>query len=183
MQIEPSGIAGLLQVRAPVRHDDRGSFREVYRLDVLRDALGYEPHLRQGNVARSRAGVLRGFHAEPWIKLIDVVFGTAHCAIADLRPDSPTFGEVEEFLLKDEHGERTALYLEEGLGNAYYAVTDVVYGYSVGHEWDPSVDNAAVAWDDPDLAVDWPTSRPILSDADRRNPTLRERFPDHPRFW
>jgi dTDP-4-dehydrorhamnose 3,5-epimerase-like enzyme len=43
-------------------------------------------------------------------------------------------------------------------------------------------DRRAVAWDDPDLAVSWPVDVPAVSDDDRANPTLRERFPDHPSF-
>ena len=56
-------------------------------------------------------------------------------------------------------------------------MTDTDYVYDVGGYWSPDVDKRAIAWDDPDLAVDWPVASPSVSDADSANPTLRQRFP------
>jgi dTDP-4-dehydrorhamnose 3,5-epimerase len=74
------------------------------------------------------------------------------------------------------------LFVAEGLANAYAVVGEgeADYLYDVTREWTPDADKRAVAWDDPDLAVRWPVDAPLLSEDDRRNPTLRERFPDHP---
>ena len=70
------------------------SFREAYQAEKMR-ALGLpEFHPVQFNVSDSPLGTLRGFHAEPWEKFIHVVSGTAFSAIADIRPDSPTFKKV-----------------------------------------------------------------------------------------
>lgn len=148
----------------------------------LEDALGRSVNLRQGNHARSAPGVLRGFHAEPWDKLVYVVRGRALAAIADIRPESPTFGAVETFELGD-GTDRLRLFVSEGLANSYctFGDEDVDYLYDVSEEYWPA-DKRAVAWDDPDLGVEWPVHERIVSDADRVNPTLRERFPDHPRF-
>ena len=112
-----------------------------------------------------------------------VARGTVMAAIADIRPGSPTFGEVAAFHLGDPPGERVRLFISQGLSNAYcaYGDVEVEYLYDVTAEYRP-VDKNAIAWDDPDLAVDWPVSDPLVSEADRANPTLRERFPDHPRF-
>jgi dTDP-4-dehydrorhamnose 3,5-epimerase len=182
MSVEWTAIPGLFVVRWDTHGDDRGFFRQTYQQGELREALGREVVLAQGNHSRSAPGVLRGFHAEPWDKLVYVARGTVFSAIADLRPDSPTFGEVVTFTLGDPPGERIRLWISEGLGNAFCALTEADYLYDVTAEWAPGVDKGAVAWDDPDLAVDWPVERPELSDADRANPTLRERFPEHPRF-
>jgi dTDP-4-dehydrorhamnose 3,5-epimerase len=180
--VEPTPIAGLLVVRWETHGDDRGFFRQTYRADELAEALGREVTLQQGNHSRSQAGVLRGFHAEPWDKLVYAVRGTAFAAIADLRPDSETFGEVATFRLGDPPGERIRLFVSEGLGNAFCAETDVDYLYDVSDYWHPGVDKREVAWNDPDLAVDWPVTEPALSEADRAAPTLRERFAGHPRW-
>jgi dTDP-4-dehydrorhamnose 3,5-epimerase len=181
--IERTAIDGLLVVHHDTHGDDRGFFRQTYQAPELTEALGRPVTFAQGNHARSAPGVLRGFHAEPWDKLVYVARGTAMAAIADLRPDSPTFGQVETFLLGD-GGRRARLFVAEGLGNAYCTVgdIDVDYLYDVSAVYDPDADKRAVAYDDPDLAVDWPVADPVLSDADRANPTLRERHPDHPRF-
>jgi dTDP-4-dehydrorhamnose 3,5-epimerase len=180
--VETTTIEGLLVVRWDTHGDERGFFRQTYQVQELAEALGRVPVLRQGNHSRSAAGVLRGFHAEPWDKLVYVVRGTAFCAIADVRPDSPTFGETVTFTLGDPPGERIRLFVAEGLANSFCTLTEVDYVYDVGGYWTPGVDKRAVAWDDPDLAVDWPVGTPSVSDADRANPTLRVRHPDHPRW-
>jgi dTDP-4-dehydrorhamnose 3,5-epimerase len=182
--IERTAIDGLLVVRFDRYDDERGWFRQTYQVSELQAALGRPVVLRQGNHARSAPGVLRGFHAEPWDKLIYVVRGTAFCAVADIREDSPTFGEVATFVVGDPPGERVRLFLAGGLANAYAVLGDVEvdYLYEVSEEWSPQADKRAVAWDDPDLGVDWPIAGPLVSPADGSNPTLRERFPDHPRW-
>lgn len=183
MAIERTSIDGLLVLRWP-RHDDaRGSFGQTMQVSGLEAMLGREVRWRQSNHARSLPGVIRGFHAEPWDKCVYVARGTALAAVADIRPDSATFGEVQTFHLGDAPGEQIRLFISEGLANSYctYGQTEVDYLYEVSQEYRP-VDRLGVAFDDPDLGVAWPVSNPILSDADRANPTLRERFSDHPRF-
>jgi dTDP-4-dehydrorhamnose 3,5-epimerase len=182
--VEPTRIEGLLVVHWDTHGDERGFFRQTHQVGELTEALGREPVLRQGNHSRSRPGVLRGFHAEPWDKLVYVVRGTVMAAVADLRPTSPTFGEVETFHLGDPPAQRIRLFVSEGLGNAYctYGEQPVDYLYDVSADWQPGIDKRSVAWDDPDLAVPWPVEDPVLSPEDATNPTLRERFPGHPRF-
>lgn len=180
--IEATAIDGLFVIRWETHTDDRGFFRQTFRVDELAEALGRTVVLRQGNHSRSKPRVLRGFHAEPWDKLVYVARGTAMAAVADVRPQSPTFGDVATFHLGDA-GERIRLFISDGLANAYcaYGDTDVDYLYDVSRPWFDA-DKRAVAFDDPDLAVAWPVTDPIVSDADRFNPTLRTRFPDHPRW-
>jgi dTDP-4-dehydrorhamnose 3,5-epimerase len=111
--VEPTAIAGLLIVRWETHGDERGFFRQTYQIRELAEALGREPVLRQGNHSRSAPGVLRGFHAEPWDKLVYVVRGQAMAAIADIRPESPTFGEVATFHLGDSEAGRYRLFISE----------------------------------------------------------------------
>jgi dTDP-4-dehydrorhamnose 3,5-epimerase len=188
MPVERTPIDGLLIVRWDTHGDDRGFFRQTYQTSELAAELGVAPTFRQGNHSRSGPGVLRGFHAEPWDKLVYVVRGRAFCAVADIRPGSATFGEVATFVLGDpaseggRSGERIRLYLAEGLANSFLTLEDTDYLYDVTDEFRPGLPKPSVAWDDPDLAVDWPISAPVLSAADLKNPTLRDLFPDHPRF-
>ncbi len=183
MTVEPTRIPGMLVVRWPTHEDHRGFFRQTHQLRELEEALGRPVKLLQSNHARSRPGVVRGFHAEPWDKLVYVARGTAMIAVADIRGESSTFGEVEMLHLGDPPGERARVFIADGLAHAYatHGEQDVDYLYDVGAEYSP-VDKRAIAWDDPDLAVAWPVDDPVVSDEDRNNPTLRERFADHPRF-
>jgi dTDP-4-dehydrorhamnose 3,5-epimerase len=184
MPVETTAIEGLLVVRWDTHGDDRGFFRQTYQRRELEEALGRELTLVQGNHSRSAPGVLRGFHAEPWDKLVYAANGTTLAVIADIRPDSPTFAQTLSFEIGDPPGERVRLFISEGLANSFMAIGDGVadYIYDVGDYWRPDVPKRSVAWDDPDLGVDWPVTQPTLSAADQANPTLRELFPDHPRW-
>ncbi len=185
MPVETTPIEGLLVARWQTFEDERGFFRQTYQLRELGAVLGRTPVLRQGNHSRSQPGVLRGFHAEPWDKLVYVTRGTAMAAVADIRPDSPTFGDVVTFQLGDPpDGERLRLFISEGLANSFcaYGGSATDYVYDVSDYWRDGLNKPSVAWDDPDLAVRWPVAEPVMSDADRANPRLRELFPDHPRF-
>jgi dTDP-4-dehydrorhamnose 3,5-epimerase len=170
--ITETGLPGLLRLErpAPGENNDR-----VVDLEELRRVSGRDFQVRQINHSRSMAGVLRGLHAERWEKVVWVLRGTAFCAIVDLRPEQPTFGNYRLFELSEHN--RQALYIPEGFANSAYAVTDIDYMYMVSKVYDGS-DTTAVAWDDPDIAIPWPNPNPILSIRDKNNPTLRQLYPD-----
>ena len=184
MPVQTTAIQGLLVVHWDTHGDDRGVFRQTDQRRELEEVLGRDVVLVQGNHSRSAPGVLRGFHAEPWDKLVYAANGTTLAVIADIRPESDTFAQTLAFQLGDPPGERIRLFISEGLANSFMAIVDGVaeYIYDVGDYWRPDVPKRSVAWDDPDLAVDWPVASPTLSEADQHNPTLRELFPDHPRW-
>jgi dTDP-4-dehydrorhamnose 3,5-epimerase len=176
LTVATTSIPGLLRVSFPEFSDSRGSFRQTYQARELDAQLGRPLRLRQGNHSRSIAGVLRGFHAEAWDKLVYVARGTAFVAIADVRPDSPTFGRHETFLMGDAPGEAIRLFVTQGLANAFYCQTEVDYINDVSEEFDPNR-RGGVIWNDATLAVDWPSRDPILSDVDKALPTLRDLYP------
>src|ERR1700694_5652000 len=92
-------LAGLLKIERPLRYDERGFFHEVVRPEDLEEFTGKKFELRQVNHSRSVKGVVRGLHAERWDKIVWVARGKAYCAIVDIRPESPTFGQFESFEL------------------------------------------------------------------------------------
>ena len=176
LAVEPTEIDGLWVIELDVRDDPErvgASFREAYQAEKL-TALGLpEFHPVQFNVSESPLGTLRGFHAEPWEKFIHVVSGTAFSAIADIRPDSPTFKKV----WSGELGPRNAIFLTRGLANSFQAVTEmVIYTYLTNAHWRPDLSYTAVAWDDPELGVAWPITdeRLKLSAKDTQNPSLAD---------
>lgn len=176
MPVRGTSISGLFVVSWNLVTDERGFFRQHYQHGEISDAIGRELRMRQGNHSRSAARVLRGFHTEPWDKLIYVVRGLATCVVADVRPDSPSFGKTESFLLGDEPGSRDRVFISQGLANAFYCHQETDYLNDVSEEFDPN-NRGGVRWDDPTLAVDWPDKDPILSNADRKQPLLKELFP------
>lgn len=179
MPVFKTSIAGLLVISWPSLYDARGFFRQTYQRSEIEAALGRDLRMQQGNHSRSTARVLRGFHAEPWDKLIYVIRGLATCVVADPRPDSPTFGQTEHFLLGDEPGARNRLFVSRGLANAFYCHTEVDYLNDVSEEFVPQA-GFGIAWNDPDLAFPWLDLDPFLSDADRQQPTLKALFPGRP---
>ncbi|OGE14405.1 hypothetical protein A2111_00405 [Candidatus Daviesbacteria bacterium GWA1_38_6] len=175
--IKKTSIPGLLILERPTFEDDRGFFREVFHLDELEKVTGEKFNLAQWNHSLSKPGVIRGLHAENWNKIVYCTSGKMFTAIVDLREESDTFGKVETFTLGDEN--KAALFIPKGLANSVCAVgdKDVNYLYLVDSYYD-GTDTTAIAWDDPDLNIEWPVENPIISERDKNNPRLRERFPE-----
>ena len=175
LRATPGPIDGLFLIDLEVRADlerPGGSFREIFHAERFA-GIGLPPFTPvQWNISESTEGTLRGFHAEPWNKLIHVASGSVFAAIADVRVDSPTAGAT----WTGELDRTQALFVGAGLGNAFQATSGVaVYAYLVDRHWSPDTTYPFVAWDDPDLGVAWPITdeRLSLSTKDRTNPTLR----------
>jgi dTDP-4-dehydrorhamnose 3,5-epimerase len=176
MAYRPGSLDGLWIFDRGTHADDRGFFHEAFRATELEEAVSRPITFVQLNHSRSGRGVLRGLHAENWEKLVYVPHGEVFIAIADIRPDSPTFGRVQTFFVNDSH--RLTLFLPRAVAHGYCVLSEEAdYLYQVTAYYDGS-DTRAVAWDDPDLAVPWPIEKPILSDRDQHNPRLRDLVPE-----
>lgn len=175
--VKPATIDGLWIMERPVWDDDRGFFHETFRLQELAEVIGYEFVVKQWNHSRSQANVLRGLHAEPWNKLTYCVRGSVLVAVVDIRPSSPTFGKFETFEMGESH--RQALFVSSGFAHGFYAKegSESDYCYLVDQEYKEG-SYQALAWDDPDVGINWPTKNPELSEKDKHNPRLRELFPE-----
>ena len=176
-KIIKTSIPGLLIIERPVYADERGFFREVFRLKELEEEIGQKFNIVQANHSHSLPRVIRALHAENWNKLVYPLAGKVFTAIVDIRPDSETFGKHETFVFDDKS--RKALFIPKGLANSVCVDGDkpVDYLYLVDAYYDGK-DTRAVAWDDPDLKIKWPVKNPIISDRDRNNSRLRDLFPD-----
>ncbi|MER8010681.1 MULTISPECIES: dTDP-4-dehydrorhamnose 3,5-epimerase [unclassified Streptomyces] len=171
------GIEGAWALEPKIFHDERGSFHEWYRGAEFREAIGYDLSLRQANLSVSRWGVVRGVHFADTppgqAKYITCVRGAVLDVVVDLRVGSPTFAQWEAVRLDDDT--RHAVFIAEGLGHAFMALTDdatVVYLASEGYA--PEREHAVHALD-PDLGITWPEGiRPVLSPKDEQAPSLAE---------
>lgn len=179
-----TAIDGLYYIAHTKHRDDRGFFAEILRINELEDVAKVDFRIKQVNHARSEKNVVRGIHAEDWNKLVFVTSGLAFCAICDVRPNSPTFGKKEYFLMGiHEQALDGSLYIPARLGNSVCVLEGPVdYIYCVDRlykERDPAGD-AALSLFDPDLAVEWPISREemIISERDRNSISLREKYPE-----
>ena len=175
--VKQTSIPGLLKLERPTFDDERGFFREVFHLNDLEEVLGFEFKTVQMNHSYSLPRVIRALHAENWNKLVYPVSGEMFAAVVDIRPESSTFGKFETFTFSDK--ERFSLFISKGLANSICVTGEeaVDYLYLVDKYYDGS-DTRAIAWDDPDLAIDWPVENPIISERDKNNPNLRDLFPE-----
>ena len=164
MKPEPvPGIPGAHVIHPKVHADDRGSFLEIFREDLL----GMK--FVQANHSHSKQGVLRGLHwhkhqADAWY----VIAGSAQAMLADLRTPSP-HPMVASIELSA--AEPTVLLIPPGVAHGFLALTDVDLIYWVTEYYDSS-DEFGVSWDDPTLSAPWNTDSPILSERDQANSKL-----------
>ncbi|MEV5427848.1 dTDP-4-dehydrorhamnose 3,5-epimerase [Streptomyces sp. NPDC052701] len=175
--MRPLGMEGAWVLEPEVFPDDRGSFHEWYRGAEFREAVGYDLELAQANCSISRRGVLRGVHFADvppgQAKYVTCVRGAALDVTIDLRVGSPTYGRWEAVRLDEDT--RRAVFLAEGLGHAFMALTDdttVVYLCSTGYA--PEREHGVHPLD-PALGIEWPEDiTPVLSPKDEQAPSLAE---------
>jgi dTDP-4-dehydrorhamnose 3,5-epimerase len=178
--INKTSIPGLLLIERPTFPDERGFFHEVFRLNELEEFTGNKFNSVQWSHSYSLPKVIRAIHTEKWQKIIYPVTGKLFAAFVDARPDSETFSEVETFTFDNtKKNSHTSIYVAPGIGNSICVngKEAVHYMYLVDEYWDNNKAQG-VAWNDPDLAIDWPIKNPIMSERDINNPTLRELYPD-----
>ena len=174
MKVRHLELDGLLVFEPVVHADDRGHFFESYHAEKMRQ-LGLEVAFVQDNHSRSDRHVVRGLHAQrshPQGKLVRVVLGEVWDVAVDLRPDSPTFGQWEGITLSADN--KLSLWIPPGFAHGFCVLSEVAeLTYKCTALYDAE-DEIGIRWDDPDLAIDWPTDSPVLSEKDRALPSLAE---------
>ena len=167
-------LDGLLLMAPDVRSDHRGFFIETYHAQRYAD-IGIDVDFVQDNHSRSSRGALRGLHFQVGsgqAKLVRVARGAAFDVVVDIRRTSPTFGAWESFHLDDRR--HLQLFIPPGFAHGFCAISDQLdFCYKVGSYYDPDLESG-IAWDDPAIGIQWPIADPLISERDRRNPTLAQ---------
>lgn len=176
MNIIQTGIEGLLIIEPRVFGDERGYFFESYSERDFTEAVGPVKFV-QDNESKSRYGVLRGLHfqKEPYAqaKLVRVVSGAVLDVAVDLRKGSPTFGRHFSVELTGENHRQ--FFIPKGFAHGFCVLSEeVVFQYKCDEFYHPEAEGG-IAWNDPDLAIDWrlPASDLILSPKDQRHPSFK----------
>jgi dTDP-4-dehydrorhamnose 3,5-epimerase len=166
----PTEIEGVVLIEPTVHGDERGFFVETFRESELEE-LGIDARFVQDNHSRSGARVLRGIHMQVGqAKLVRCPKGRIFDVAVDLRPDSPTYKRWEGYELDDISHRQ--VFIPDGFGHGFCVLSDSAdVLYRVSSYYDPALERG-VAWDDPEIAVDWPIRDPVVSDRDRRAPRL-----------
>lgn len=160
----------------PRQHgDDRGVFLEWFRADRFAEVVGHRLDLAQANISVSRRGCVRGIHFADvppgQAKYVTCPTGAVLDVVVDIRIGSPTFGQWDSVRLDDV--DRRAIYLAEGLGHVFQALTDgAVVSYLCSAEYNPDREHGIYPLD-PSLGIEWPAEvEPLLSSKDSSAPTL-----------
>lgn len=177
MNIIKTDLEGVVLIEPKVFGDNRGYFFEAFS---ERDFCASVREIRfvQDNESKSCYGVLRGLHFQkpPFSqsKLVRVVKGAVLDIVVDIRKGSPTFGKyVTAELTGDNH---LQLFIPRGFAHGFVVLSDeAVFQYKCDNFYAPQSEGA-IAWDDPELGIDWkiPADKLILSQKDTRNPRLKD---------
>jgi dTDP-4-dehydrorhamnose 3,5-epimerase len=167
-------LDGVVLLEPEVYGDERGFLLESFSRAEYSE-LGIEVDFVQDNHSRSGANILRGIHfqTEPGqAKLVRCGRGRIWDVAVDLRRDSPTHGQWEGYELDDVAHRQ--LFVPVGFGHGFCVLSDIAdVLYKVSSYYDPETESG-IAWDDPDVAIEWPISEPQLSERDRTAPKLAE---------
>lgn len=174
MQFKTTTLAGLTEVIPTVFEDERGTFFETYNQRLF-EQNGLPGFFVQDNQSWSKGGVLRGLHCQrpPHAqgKLVRCIRGKVLDIAVDIRPDSPTFGHYERFLLDSQRG--NMVYVPEGFAHGFVALEDSIFTYKCTNlYYKPS--ESGILWNDPVLAIDWGIENPIVSEKDLKLPAFND---------
>lgn len=168
-------IPDVILIQPPLFSDARGFFSETYKASEFK-ANGIDVTFIQDNHAASNAGVIRGLHFQknPHAqgKLVRVVCGKIMDVAVDIRKGSPTYGQWISAILSAKNN--SMLWIPAGFAHGLCVLennTHVLYKVS-GSEYRPQ-DDRSIAWNDPDINIQWPIENPELSNKDRDAPLLR----------
>ena len=174
MQIARTTLPGVLVVEPDVHRDPRGFLLESYHRQRYVDA-GIPDVFVQDNHSCSCSGTLRGLHLQRTklqAKLVRTIRGEIFDVAVDVRVGSPTFGQwVAELLSADNFRQ---LYIPAGFAHGLCVLSDEAQlHYKCSNFYDAD-DELSIAYDDPDIGIEWPVPDPLLSERDRNGQRLRD---------
>jgi dTDP-4-dehydrorhamnose 3,5-epimerase len=167
MNVVEEKIKGLLVIEPEVYGDERGFFLETYNRERYQ-ALGIDEVFVQDNLSFSKKGILRGLHYQKPMeqgKLVQVLQGAVYDVAVDIRSGSPTFGLWQGVELSADN--KKQFYVPPGFAHGFVVISETaLFSYKCTDFYNPSGE-LSIAWDDPDVNIDWPVSAPELSAKDK----------------
>ena len=176
---EELDLKGAYKIQPFYAMDERGGFVKDYNIDMFK-ANGIEHELKEVFYTISKRGVIRAMHfqlVKQQAKLVRCISGHVYDVIADLRPDSPTFGQWRGFHLTGDN--QVELYIPQYFGHGYLVIEDSVVSYKCGEVFYGDGDSG-IMYNDPDLAIEWPLDliggeqNLIISEKDKALMSLQE---------
>jgi dTDP-4-dehydrorhamnose 3,5-epimerase len=173
MIFEQQNLNGVFLIKAKSYHDDRGLFRRHYCENELKEN-GIDFSVKQGNISENTKKLtMRGFHYQNLpskeSKIISCVTGSVYNVIIDMRRDSPTFLEWQEFSLSADG--RESLYIPVGCANAFLTLEDHTRIHYYMNDFF-STDSLGFKYNDPAFSIPWPSAPQHISGKDMEYPDL-----------
>ena len=177
MNVIKTKIEGLVIIEPKLFVDERGYFFESFNQREFTAAIG-DITFVQDNESKSSYGVLRGLHFQlpPYSqsKLVRVIEGKVLDVAVDIRKNSPTYGQYVSVELTGESHRQ--LFIPKGFAHGFVVLSSqAVFQYKCDEFYHPEAEGA-IAWNDPDLGIDWqiPAENMILSERDKHHPLLKD---------
>ena len=178
MKITETSLPGVFLIEPKRFGDNRGFFLETFRSDLFEEA-GISAQFVQDNHSRSSKGVLRGLHyqlVQPQGKFVRVATGAVFDVAVDVRRGSPNFGQWFGAELSEDN--MNMMYVPPGFAHGFVVLSDTAdFIYKCTDYYHPESEQG-IAWDDPDIGVEWPISDIMLSEKDKLNPKLKDQHSD-----
>lgn len=177
MQIIKTELEGVVVIEPKVFGDNRGYFFESFSERDFVEKVS-DVKFVQDNESKSCYGVVRGLHFQkpPYAqsKLVRVVKGAVLDVVVDIRKGSPTYGKHIAVELSEDNHRQT--FIPRGFAHGFAVLSDeAIFQYKCDSFYAPQSEGA-IAWDDPDLGIDWriPADKIILSAKDMAHPRLKD---------
>ena len=178
MKVIATELPGVLLLEPKTFGDARGFFMETWQAARYHEA-GMPERFVQDNHSRSRRGVLRGLHyqlTQPQGKLVWVTRGAVFDVAVDIRRGSPNFGRWYGCLLDDV--DHRQLYIPPGFAHGFCVVSEEAdFFYKCTDYYHPQSERG-IAWNDPEVGIQWPLRDVSLSGKDQQNRPLNEQTPE-----
>lgn len=178
MEVIKTELEGVLILEPRIFTDGRGYFFESYNQREFEAKTGLTINFVQDNESYSSYGVLRGLHFQKGefaqSKLVRVIEGRVLDVAVDIRRGSPTFGKWTAVELSGENHRQ--FFIPRGFAHGFSVLSPTArFQYKCDNFYAPAQEGA-IAWNDPDLAIDWKLPAPdvLLSEKDSRHPLLKD---------
>jgi dTDP-4-dehydrorhamnose 3,5-epimerase len=163
MKLLKTKIDGPKIIKAKIYNDNRGYLKETYRKNIV------------GNIefpfdimSFSKKNVLRGLHIQikhPQAKIITVTHGKILDVAVDLRKNSKNFGKYVALKISDK--DDFSFLIPAGFAHGFLCLSnECTVNYKCSEYRDKNSEKT-LAWDDPDININWLINKPILSDKDK----------------
>lgn len=171
MEINERSLSGVFEINPSPHEDDRGFFMRIYDEKIFSERNINKVWVQENQSRSLLKGTIRGLHFQfpPFseAKLVRVIRGSIYDVFVDLRKGSPTFGKWDSIELSEDN--KIIILIPRGFAHGFCTLSDLSEViYKVDNYYAPDYEGGII-WNDKELAINWPTSNPVLSKKDSMN--------------